>query len=114
MSKKSDFASEAAAASSLEAFGRQFQEVMFEAPPENLAEADGKSSPTSLDVAKRGRGQALARAAQRGDRRAYRYEAEEVSKMLSAVSADCDRMTWLRIGFALCEWDEVDPPGGAG
>jgi hypothetical protein len=32
------------------------------------------------------------------------HEVAGVSGMLAAVSADCDRTTWLKVGLALCEW----------
>jgi hypothetical protein len=61
------------------------------------------SSPTKPTRAK-----APASAGSKRGQKGPRHEEAEVSRMLVALSADCDRTTWLKVGFALCEWDEVE------
>ena len=61
------------------------------------------SSPTKPTRAK-----APASAGRKRGQRGPRHEEAEVLGMLAAVSADCDRTTWLKVAFALCERDEVE------
>ena len=112
MSDKIDFASVAASASSPEEFQRQLLEAISEATPEPLGDERETKPPTHtapLDGTKRDRAKAPAsaapaRAGKKGGPKAPRHEEAEVLGMLAAVSADCDRTTWLKVGSALCEW----------
>ena len=57
---------------------------------------------------KRERAKAPASVGKKRGQKAPRHEEAEVLGMLAVVSAECDRTTWLKVGFALCEWDEVE------